>query len=247
MYKLNLDNNCYLEVLDNESAPKISNMVKIENCSITNNDGTILFIDFCKIKPKKYKKIIKKILAINTINNKKIGKVNENYKFIGYLMNYNENDELQNDFISALNAIFYKNKKERYNYIYDTVCDYLDNFFYGENLCDFKNNQCGEKCGTSSYIGCCHHYKNKLLGPLLSNNLTPCEYLKEDYTCGAECIGCKLFTCDYLRKKGVKFNIKDIFLLDVFFNTLQKYYIKTMVFTPKEKIIKKLLHSTWAR
>lgn len=141
----------------------------------------------------------------------------------------------------GLNAVFYKTREERYNYIYDTVCNYLDSFFYGKNLCDFKNNQCGEKRGTTSYRGCCHHYKNKLLGPLISHNLIPCEYLLNDYTCGAKCISCKLFTCDYLNKKGIKFRIKDIFLLDVFFNWFQKYFIKSMVFTPKDKIMKTLL------
>ena len=68
-----------------------------------------------------------------------------------------------------------------------------------------------------------------------------CEYLKEDYTCGAKCISCKLFTCDYLEKKGVKFRIKDILLLNTFFNPLQKYFIKYMVYTPKEKILKRLM------
>ena len=48
-------------------------------------------------------------------------------------------------------------------------------------------------------------------------------------------------TCDYLEKKGVKFRIKDILLLNTFFNPLQKYFIKIMVFTPKEKIIKRLM------
>ena len=52
----------------------------------------------------------------------------------------------------------------------------------------------------------------------MPNNLTPCEHLKEDYTCGSKCIACKLFTCDYLEKKGIKFKIKDILLLNVFFN-----------------------------
>ena len=43
------------------------------------------------------------------------------------------------------------------------------------------------------------------------------------------------------KKKGVKFRIKDILLLDTFFNSLQKYFIKYMVFTPKDKIIKRLM------
>ena len=160
---------------------------------------------------------------------------------LGYVLNYNETKKEQNDFLNAVNAIFYNNRYEMYNYIYDNVCDYLDGFFYGKNYCDFKNNKCGEKINTSSNIGCCRHYKNKLLGPLLPNNFTPCEYLKEDHTCSAKCLGCKLFTCDYLRKKGIRFKMKDILLLDVFFNPLQKYYIKVKVFTPKEKILKRLM------
>ena len=46
----------------------------------------------------------------------------------------------------------------------------------------------------------------------------------------------------YLRSKGVQFKIKDILLLDTFFNPIQKYFIKYMVFTPKEKIIKRLIN-----
>ena len=73
------------------------------------------------------------------------------------------------------------------------------------------------------------------------SKLVLCEHLKKDYTCGAKCISCKLFTCDYLEKKGIKFRIKDILLLNVFFNPLQKYFIKYMVYTPKEKILKRLM------
>ena len=201
-------------------------------------------IDFNNLKPNKYKKTLRKLLHIKKIISKtkiEIGKKHEQKILLGYILNYNENNKQQNDFISAINAIFYNTKYERYNYIYDTVCDYLDGFFYGKNLCDFKNNKFGEKRNTTSNIGCCHHFKNKLLGPFLPKNLIPCEHLKEDYTCGAKCIGCKLFTCDYLEKKGIKFRMKDILLLDVFFNPLQKYFIKYMVFTPKDKVLKRLM------
>ena len=44
-----------------------------------------------------------------------------------------------------------------------------------------------------------------------------------------------------VEKKGIKFRIKDILLLNVFFNPLQKYFIKYMVYTPKEKILKRLI------
>lgn len=43
----------------------------------------------------------------------------------------------------------------------------------------------------------------------------------------------------FIKKKGIKFKMKDILLLDVFFNPLQKYFIR--LFTPKDKIMKRLM------
>ena len=248
MATINLDNNYDIKIVHNiRELPKNAfdiNKLKIFNILSTNQ---ITFkIDFSNISSKQYKKILKQLLRIKSFlikMKKQIGQQEKDKKIICYVINYDKNNTLQNDFILGINAIFFNTRYERYNYIYDTVCKYLDSFFYGKNLCDFKNNQCGEKrsANSNSYVGCCHHYKIKLLGPLIPNNLIPCEHLKENHTCGAICIGCKLFTCDYLEKQGVKFRIKDILLLDAFFNPLQKYFIKTMVFTPKEKIIKRLM------
>ena len=243
MEKLNLENNYYLEVYQEKRADlKAIAVEKINFYKFLKYKNIVLLIDFKNIEYKRYKRIIKKLLFLKKLNSNKLGNITiDSKRLLGYVKNYDKNNKIQNDFILGLNAIFYKTIDERYNYIYDTVCDYLDGFFYGKNFCDFKNNQCGEKRGTTSYIGCCHHYKNKILGPIFSRNLIPCEYLLEDYTCGAKCISCKLFTCDYLNKKGIKFRIKDIFLLNTFFNLLQKCFIKYMVFTPKDKIIKILL------
>ena len=44
-----------------------------------------------------------------------------------------------------------------------------------------------------------------------------------------------------VEKKVIKFRIKDILLLNVLFNPLQKYFIKYMVYTLKEKILKRLM------
>ena len=248
METITLDNNYNIKIAHNISEiPENTfdiNKLKILNLLKTNQ---ITFkIDFSNILPKQYKKILKKFLCIKKFlikMKKHIGRPEGDNEIVCYIINYNKNNKLQNDFILGINAILFNTRYERYNYIYDTVCDYLDSFFYGKNLCDFKYNQCGEKrsANSDSYVGCCHNYKIKLLGPLISNNLISCEHLKEDHTCGAICIGCKLFTCDYLEKKGVKFKIKDILLLDAFFNPLQKYFIKTMVFTPKEQILKRLM------
>ncbi len=238
---IELNNNYFFKTTNNINKLPL-NILNIKNLSlikIVKKVKFLLKIDFNNLNKKNYKKILRKLLFIKKIYKNKIGIQEDSKILLGYLMNYDKNNQNQNDFILAINAIFYNTRYERYNYIYDTVCDYLDDYFYGKNLCDFKNNKCGEKRNTSSVTGCCHHFKNKWLGPM--SKLVLCEHLKEDYTCGAKCISCKLFTCDYLEKKGVKFRIKDILLLYTFFNPLQKYFIKYMVFTPKDKIIKRLM------
>ncbi len=241
MNTIDLDNNYCLEIINGDSdiglAIDISN---IKFKKINKKRVFVLKIDFNTFEKTNYKRILQNLLSIKSkISIDRIGILKDSKRIVGYLLNYNRNDNEQNEFISAIHAIFCINRYNRYNYIYDVVCDYLDSFFYGKNLCDFKDNKCGEKRNTAITIGCCRHFKIKLLGPL--TRLIPCEYLKEDHTCDAKCISCKLFTCDYLRKKGVIFKIKDILLLDVFFNPVQKYFIKYMVFTPKEKILKKLM------
>lgn len=245
---INLDNNYVIKVIDNinEIPKETVDIINLKLSNLLEKKEIILKIDFSKIKPDEYKKALRRLLHIKKMLLKRkieIGKPDSTRRLLGIVINYNDTDKNQTDFISAINAISYNTRYERYNYIYDAVCDYLDGFFYGKNFCDFKNNRCGEKrnVNSDSSVGCCHHYKNRFLGPLLPHNLILCEHLKDDYTCGARCIGCKLFTCDYLEKKGIKFRIKDILLLDVFFNPLQKYFIKTMVFTPKEKVLKRLL------
>ncbi|MCI9063650.1 MAG: hypothetical protein HFJ17_03510 [Clostridia bacterium] len=240
---LNLDNNYGFKIISNDELPiSAIDIEKLHIIEILKNNVFLLKVNFNNFNKTKYKKILKKLLFVKNIILKsriEIGMQENSQNILGYLLNYDENNKDHNDFVLAINAIFYKNRFDRYNYIYDTVCDYLDNYFYGKNLCDFKENKCGEKRNTSSTIGCCRHYKFKLLGPL--SRFIPCEHLKEDHTCGAKCISCKLFTCDYLKSKGVEFKIKDILLLNVFFNPLQKYFIKYMVYTPKDKIIKRLM------
>ena len=241
---INLINNYYLKIV-NEDTLISSDIIDIQNLQIINvlkNKKLILKIDFKNLAQKQYKKCLKKLLFIKnnlTIFNINLGFSENNKIIIGYIINYDENNKNQNDFILAINAILCNNRYERYNYIYDTVCAYLDSYFYGKNLCNFKNNKCDEKRNTSSTTGCCRHFKNKWLGPF--SKLVVCEYLKEDYSCEAKCISCKLFTCNYLKKKGIEFKIKDILLLNVFFNPLQKYFLKYMVFTPKDKILKRLM------
>lgn len=248
MERIELDNNIILKTRDNtdKNINNITDITELNLFKIIKQKKLFLRIDFNKLNKRQYKKILRKLLLIKNIikkTNIQIG-IKENSKIlIGLVLNYDKKNKDHKDFIYGINAIFFNTRYERYNYIYDTVCTYLDTYFYGKNLCDFKDNKCGEKRNATSVTGCCHHFKPKWMGPL-SPKMVLCEYLNpKNYTCDAKCISCKLFTCDYLEKKGIKFRIKDILLLNVFFNPLQKYFIKYMVFTPKEKILKRLMNT----
>lgn len=242
---INVYNNNYIKIInENSTIPsECQDIIKLKLAKILKIKEIVFKIDFNKIKTEEYRTLLRKLLFIKNLSvkmKKKIGFVVDKKNIVAYIINYNENNIKHQDFISGIRAIFYNTKYERYNYIYDTVCDYLDGYFYGKNLCDFQDNKCGEKRTTSCTTGCCHHFKYKILGPF--SKMFICEHInKENYTCDAKCLPCKLFTCDYLEKKGVKFKVKDILLLDTFFNQIQKYFIKYMVFTPKEKILKRLI------
>lgn len=237
---IELDNDYYLEIADNELNIDAKDIEKLNIRKITKQQF-LLKIDFNKFDRVQYKKILRKLLFIRKTkikDNSKIGIQKDTKILLGYVLNYDENNKDHKDFILGINAVFYNNRFDRYNYIYDAACEHLDSFFYGKNLCDFKNDRCrnGE---AKTLTGCCGHFRVKWLGPITKNVI--CEHLGKNGHCEAKCIACKLFTCDYLQKKGIKFEIKDILLLDVFFNPLQKYFIKHKTFTPKEKILKLLM------
>lgn len=95
----------------------------------------MLKIDFNNLEKNQYKKIIKNLLHINKKVTKRkisIGEQEENStkKLLGYVIDYDENDKDQKFFIQSVNAVFYNTRYERYNYIYDTACDYLDSFLW---------------------------------------------------------------------------------------------------------------------
>lgn len=147
---IDLSNNYYIKIVNNNTEIPVET-ISIEILKVINilkKQEVILLIDFNKFSTKEYKKILKKLLLVKNlaIKMKKQLGINEDKKrIVAYIVNFDERVENQKDFISGISAIFYDTRYERYNYIYDTVCKYLDNYFYGKNLCDFQNNKCGEK------------------------------------------------------------------------------------------------------
>lgn len=115
------------------------------------------------------------------------------------------------------------------------ICNFIDNKYEKCNYCDFKDNMCvffrnNEKI--AHIDGCC--YSDKRGGA--------CKYLK-NHRCTIKAISCKLYSCEYLRKRKVNFKMKDIPLIKYFFNLRQKYFIKYSFFKPKEYVMDKLSSS----
>ena len=170
------------------------------------------------------------------------------YKFlshfnINFIINYcgkeyTLNDEYPQELGIILNMtdiLNTRNKKEKYNKIYDRACDYLDNEFRTKNICDFKNGICisrkNFKKDPKNYpliYGCC--FTKGRVCPNLIN-----------YSCSIKCLSCKLFTCRYLTKKHIKYRINDILLLKLFFNLRQKEVISNQLFTDEDEFIKILM------
>lgn len=147
-----------------------------------------------------------------------------------------ENNNLDDDLkfkVLCIHSINIKDIEKRYSYIYDVVCDYLDDKFIKDNICNFKDNICeGVKhkyhCPESKN-GCCY-----------GTNRGLCKNFKKG-KCTIKSISCKLFTCKYLKKKNIKFKINDIPPLKYFFNTRQKFILWERIFTDKKDMIKLLL------
>lgn len=130
----------------------------------------------------------------------------------------------------------------QYQYIYDKVCEYLDKLFEINNYCDFKEDKCicQRKAKTlHDKMGCCYTFEYSRFSHMpIDKGL--CKYLK-DKRCTEKCITCKMFTCGYLRKKGVKFKPEEIYLLRTFFNKKQIQYLKNAFFKKEIEIINRLI------
>ena len=132
-----------------------------------------------------------------------------------------------------------EDKEERLSYLYDLICDYLDNEFVQKGICEFSCDICARRRNMiekgikkDTYKnGCCYSYMKK----------RDCPNLNKDGSCKIKNIGCKLFTCSYLRKKGYRYKLNDLYLARYFFNFRQKFYIEGTFFVPKEEIMKGIL------
>lgn len=131
-----------------------------------------------------------------------------------------------------------KDTQERYSYLYDLICEYLDNEFVNKNVCGFNCGICKRRqemidknIKKDTYLdGCCHGYKNG-----------NCKYLIPGKGCSIKNIACKLYTCFYLKKQGISYNLNNIYLSRYFFNYRQKFHIENTFFVDKDVVMEGIL------
>ncbi len=176
-----------------------------------------------------------------------LGIIDNNCNYLGFIENF-ENSKYSDDFITCLKCLFIFDKKQQYEYIYNTVCEYLDNQFCKGNICDFKNDQCianRENKTAHKDMGCCYSFEYcKVFDPRFIKNVKLCQHLKNK-TCSTKCITCKLFTCKYLKERGIKFDTHKILLLDCYFNKKQHLILNSNFFQTRDAILQKLLENNY--
>ena len=114
---IELDNGYYIELIEDGKCKddRIQNIQTIKLRESRNKGCLLLYIDFREFDKDRYKKILRKLLHIKKmvkflkIN---IG-VNQDSKIkIGYINNYDENNQYHQEFIQAINAILFNTKKK---------------------------------------------------------------------------------------------------------------------------------------
>lgn len=133
-----------------------------------------------------------------------------------------------------IKCVTIKSNREKRQYIYDTICHKLEFDIEKYNYCLFENDMCiaqRAKCEWPKVTtnGCCFD---------VTKNVA-CEHLNCT-SCDITCISCRLFTCRYLKDRGVDFDIRKNILTKTYFNLLQKPELIWNFFTEKEVILKKL-------
>ncbi|MCL2860547.1 MAG: hypothetical protein FWF46_08420 [Oscillospiraceae bacterium] len=182
------------------------------------------------------KKLIKTLIKLNNI----IDSDTLNNKSILYNITPSNNNKYFNYINDVIKILSIKDKKIQYELIYDAVCNKLDNNFIEKNYCDFKGTKCiaqRENKAIHQTMGCCYSFKDTFLG---YTKAELCKFLNQT-KCETKCMACKLFTCKYLKEKGIHFKAKDDILLSCFFNKKQLEILSANFFTKKEVVISKLL------
>lgn len=149
----------------------------------------------------------------------------------------NSNKVILTELIELIGTLKYLDTKEMYSHIYDILYQYLENDIKMYNYCDFKNNECIAKRDSynnvnypkSQYNGCCYNL----------DTLKDCKYLKNN-ECEIKCISCRLFTCKYLKERGIDYNIYKNLQIKCFTKMLYRPIFVWNFYTDKAVILGKI-------
>lgn len=187
---------------------------------------------YSKIKDKILLDIYNKIIKLYRVCEKKKIKVKDIY-----LVNYDKaiNNNYMIKELDFLLSVYLLEYEDRINYIYDYMCNYLDDEFTKFNLCDFRNNKCVSKRNLE-----CKGYKDPVIYGCCYTMGRVCPNLCNG-RCTIKCLPCKFFTCRYLEKRGIKYRPWDYLVIRLFFSYRQMIILDRAIYTPKEEIMDKLL------
>ena len=224
-YYLLLDQNLF-DLKDNAKIKKANEIItQYESGKEVKNPFKFTDV-YSKEKCKEWSKVFKKVSSI------------KKHLFIpiGFLPRKDTVPSKTSEIEALFQALFIEDKEKRYQFIYDFVCQELDSEFSKRHLCGFHHNVCYSKNELKIkgkklplIYGCCYT-KGRV-----------CPYLKEN-GCTIQCLPCKLFTCRYLRKRGIKYRAKDQLLLKTFFSPKQLRILEDKIYTSKEEIFDLLLN-----
>ena len=142
--------------------------------------------------------------------------------------------------IKTLQALVQESIYKRYEVVYDYICDELDRKFADNSICQFENDKCianRKYYNKDKIMGCCYSFK---YNGIHFSDVGLCKYQKEQ-KCEAKCLGCKLFTCDYLKKHGIRFSLDNMPIALAFFSKKQREVIRTTFFVTKEEVLNKII------
>jgi hypothetical protein len=177
---------------------------------------------------------MKNVLDLFGYYKEKVSKNPQSDEAYVYVKKETASEELKEFF----NVLSMQDVNQRNSYIYDLACDYFDDLFREKDLCAFKDDACScqRACKTKhTTMGCCYafYYRKYDRMPVYTGE---CPHLTPT-GCDTKCLGCKIFSCRYLKSLGYKFKSDDYFLLRTFLNKKQKNYTDNTYFKTKDEVL----------
>lgn len=137
------------------------------------------------------------------------------FKFVEFKTN--TTDKELKTIVEALNI---KSRYKRIYFVIDNLCNQIDEYYKGCDLCKFKNNQC-----------ICHRKQNL---DYINGCCRKCIY-QSNKGCTTKNFACKMFNCSYVEKKYKVLTHKDLLLLKVL-TPLQRLVLKSDFFSSIDEV-----------